>query len=146
MISPKIADRPRSDGRSTFDLAQIVVPIPPGELIDKITILKLKVERFSDPTKVANVRRELDLLNTERQRCIPADKTLAELEEELYTVNGEIWELEDAIRDREARSDFGEEFVATARQIYKTNDHRARLKRQINLLLGSELLEEKSYR
>ena len=117
-----------------------------GELIDKLTILAIKDACIGDDAKRANVRRELEALEAVavaaglRQR-----PGLAELEEALRTVNGELWTIEDRIRDCERQGDFGPAFVALARAVYVTNDRRAVLKRQINALSGSELVEEKSY-
>lgn len=127
-------------------LAQIVIPVPPGELIDKITILEIKAQRLDHAEKLKNVQRELSLLRAEQDKHISMDAELSRLQQQLRAVNEKIWDLENDIRDCEAREDFGEKFIGVARQIYATNDHRARLKREINTYLGSELLEEKSYR
>ena len=124
----------------------VQVPVSVGELIDKLTILAIKDARIGDDAKRANVRRELEALEAVavaaglRQR-----PGLAELEEALRTVNGELWTIEDRIRDCERQADFGPGFVELARAVYVTNDRRAALKRQINALSGSELVEEKSY-
>ena len=124
----------------------VQVPVSVGELIDKLTILAIKDARIADDAKRANVRRELEALEAVavaaglRQR-----PGLAELEEALRGVNGELWVIEDRIRDCERRGDFGPGFVELARAVYVTNDRRAALKRQINALGGSELVEEKSY-
>ena len=123
----------------------IETPTAIGELIDKITILEIKVERFTDPAKTKNARAELDLLIERRDREIPPSDALHKLAAELKAVNDRIWELEDAVRDCERRSDFGPDFVRIARQIYKTNDQRAAVKRQINLDFDSAIVEEKSY-
>lgn len=123
----------------------ILIPLAPGELVDKITILKIKSERMDDPEKLANVRRELELLRQEQGRHIPDDPAIAEMEARLEEVNGRIWDLEDIIRDCDRKKDFGEVFLDTARKIYRTNDERAAIKKQINLHLGSQIVEEKSY-
>jgi hypothetical protein len=123
----------------------IETPIAIGELIDKITILEIKVERFADSSKTRNALAELDLLIERRQRGISESERLAELTIQLKTINERLWELEDAIRDCERRVDFGPDFVKFARQIYKTNDQRAAVKRQINLEFDSAIIEEKSY-
>jgi hypothetical protein len=123
----------------------IETPTAIGELIDKITILEIKVERFADPAKTKNARAELDLLTERRDREIPPSGGLAKLAAELKAVNERIWQLEDDIRDCERRGDFGSNFVKVARQIYKTNDQRAAVKRRINLEFDSAILEEKSY-
>ncbi len=123
----------------------INTPIAIGELIDKITILEIKVARFTDQARTANAQAELTLLQQLRQAALPESAELTRLTAELKGVNEEIWELEDAIRDCERRRDFGAAFVTVARSIYRTNDRRAAVKRQINLALGSSLIEEKSY-
>jgi hypothetical protein len=123
----------------------IQVPLAPGELVDKITILEIKTERIEDPAKLVNVRRELDIL-----RAVHADHRVGteetiRLGNRLKNVNERLWDLEDQIRDLERRGDFGPGFVEAARSIYRTNDERAALKRDINLHLGSAIVEEKSY-
>lgn len=123
----------------------IFVPIAPGELVDKITILEIKRERIADPAKLDNIRRELELLRGEQSRHLPADASMSAFEGRLKEVNGRIWDLEDAIRECERNQAFGELFLATARAIYRTNDERAAIKREINLYLGSKIVEEKSY-
>lgn len=123
----------------------ISVEIAPGELIDKITILEIKSERISDPEKLSNVRTELATLVACRDRTIPSSPELAERTTDLKQVNESLWQIEDDIRDCERRRDFGPKFVELARSVYKSNDRRAALKRQINELLGSRLIEEKSY-
>jgi hypothetical protein len=120
-------------------------PTAIAELIDKITILEIKVERFTDPAKTKNARTELALLTERRDREISSTSALRTLAANLKAVNERIWELEDAIRDCERRSDFGPGFVRIARQIYKTNDERAAVKRRINLEFDSAIVEEKSY-
>ncbi len=123
----------------------VEAPIAIGELIDKITILEIKVSRFTDPTKTRNARAELDLLVERLERAISPTEALAALAAELRRVNEQIWELEDAIRDCERRADFGANFIAAARRIYRTNDRRAAVKRRINLEFDSAIIEEKSY-
>lgn len=123
----------------------IMIPVAPGELIDKITILKIKSERMSDAEKLVNVRRELEMLRAEQRRHIAADPQIADMQARLEEVNGRIWDLEDVIRDCERNKDFGEVFLETARKIYRTNDERAAIKKEINLHLGSQIVEEKSY-
>jgi Family of unknown function (DUF6165) len=120
-------------------------PTAIAELIDKITILEIKVERFTDPAKTKNARTELALLTERRDREISSTSALRTLAANLKAVNERIWELEDAIRDCERRSDFGPGFVRIAREIYKTNDRRAAVKRRINLEFDSAIVEEKSY-
>jgi len=123
-----------------------IVPVSWGELIDKITILEIKAERIADPAKRANVARELAALNAVRDQGRARAEGLAALTRELRQVNEALWTIEDDIRECEAKGDFGPRFVALARSVYKYNDRRAALKRRINELLGSELIEEKSYK
>jgi hypothetical protein len=123
----------------------IEVPISAGELIDKLAILEIKVERIADPKSRANVVRELDALTRVRDRAIGTSPALGRLAVDLKAVNAELWQIEDDLRDCERRGDFGPSFVALARAVYRTNDRRAALKREINMLLGSALVEEKSY-
>lgn len=123
----------------------VMVPVSWGEVIDKITILEIKARRLSDETKQANVRRELDLLRTVRDREFRGNDRLAELATALEHINERLWIIEDDIRNCERRKDFGPHFVELARSVYASNDERAALKRQINELVGSALTEEKSY-
>jgi hypothetical protein len=123
----------------------ILVEVAPGELIDKITILEIKSERIADAGKLKNVRVELDVLAAARDAAMAASAELAELTAQLKQVNEALWEIEDAIRDCERGQDFGPKFIELARSVYHSNDRRAALKRQINELLGSKLIEEKSY-
>jgi len=123
----------------------ILVEIAPGELIDKITILEIKSERIADAGKLKNVRVELQVLEAARDAAMAATAELADLTAQLKQVNEALWEIEDAIRDCERGQDFGPKFIELARSVYHSNDRRAALKRQINELLGSKLIEEKSY-
>ena len=123
----------------------IMTAIAPGELIDKITILRIKSERISDEAKLKNVRTELDILQKTQAEEVPQSDEMVRLEEALKTVNEALWEIEDDIRDCERKGDFGAEFIRLARAVYVTNDKRAALKKEINLLLGSTIVEEKSY-
>ncbi len=123
----------------------ILVPTAPGELIDKLTILRLKAERIADAAKVANVRVEKDALMQTADAHIAQSAELDALWEELYQINSDLWVIEDDIRDCEMAKDFGENFIRLARAVYITNDRRADVKKKINLLLGSALIEEKSY-
>lgn len=124
---------------------QVQTPVAVGELIDKITILEIKSEQITDPAKLVNIRKELDLLRSVRQSEVPQNTELTDLTSALKQVNQRIWDIEDAIRDLERDKSFGEEFIAVARSVYRTNDERAKIKRQINEAVGSELTEEKSY-
>ena len=121
------------------------VPVSVGELLDKISILRIKTQRIADAAKVANVQRELDALDAEVS-AMDVDRELVEgFLEELEEINGELWVIEDDIRACEARQDFGEEFIRLARAVYRTNDVRAKIKKRANEATGSELTEEKSY-
>lgn len=121
----------------------IDVPVSWGELVDKITILEIKSERMDDAVKLANVTRELWLLNT---RLGAAAAEILPLKLKLKAVNSALWDIEDEIRDCERAKDFGPRFIELARAVYVTNDKRADVKREINQALSSELVEEKSYR
>jgi hypothetical protein len=123
----------------------ILVEVAPGELIDKITILEIKTERIEDKEKVVNVRIELDVLEKARDENIPSSPRLLELTADLKQINEQLWEIEDEVRDCERSRDFGPRFIELARSVYHSNDRRAALKREINELLGSKIVEEKSY-
>ena len=123
----------------------VTVEISFGELIDKITILEIKLERIGDPEKLKNIRTEWETLTASRDAVVSESLELTALSGELKAVNEALWRIEDDIRDCERAGDFGETFVELARAVYVTNDKRAELKRQINALLGSRLVEEKSY-
>jgi tetratricopeptide (TPR) repeat protein len=124
----------------------IAIGVSPGELIDKITILQIKSRRMVDPSKRRHVRAELTALEQVARGTVEPSQRLDELTAALKAVNETLWQVEDEIRDCERCQDFGPRFVALARSVYRQNDHRAALKRQINELLGSELVEEKAYR
>ncbi len=121
-------------------------PVSPGEVMDKITILEIKLERMTDPEKIANVKNELSLLQETWTGYVHEDKVLADLRAQLRTLNEALWEIEDDIREKERAKEFDEGFIALARNVYLTNDRRSMVKREINLHLGSEVIEEKSYR
>ncbi len=124
----------------------IRIEIAPGELIDKITILEIKAERIVDAAKRANVLVELRTLTDARAAAIPLDGEIDRLAAELKTVNEALWEIEDNIRECDRDGDFGPRFVELARTVYRTNDRRAELKREVNLRLGARLVEEKSHK
>ena len=128
------------DGKNAL-LAEVCT----GELIDKITILELKLAHFADAEKRANVQREYDALSAVWEREVAPGLEVVALRAELKEVNAELWEIEDAIRDQERAQDFGAEFVRLARAVYRTNDRRFDLKRRINEATGSRLKEEKGY-
>jgi hypothetical protein len=120
------------------------IEVAPGELIDKITILEIKLARMSDEGKLSNVQREYAVL-TRVADVVLANPELTTLRSELKSINEMLWQIEDDIRERERRQDFGPEFIRLARAVYRTNDERARVKREINRLLNSTLVEEKAY-
>ncbi|TNF86113.1 MAG: hypothetical protein EP300_14455 [Gammaproteobacteria bacterium] len=124
---------------------EIQVPISPGELLDKITILQIKSERISDPAKVANVRTELEMLEKVWSEAVEADTEIETLTKELKQINEALWEIEDDIRDEERNKRFGDRFIELARAVYVTNDERANAKKKVNLHLNSTIVEEKSY-
>lgn len=124
----------------------ILAPVSAGELIDKITILRVKAERIGDPAKEANVRAELALLEATAAQALAASDELERLTAELTQINAALWDVEDGKRDHERRQDFGPSFVQLARRVYIDNDRRAAVKRAINALAGSEIVEEKSYK
>ena len=123
----------------------LTVPVSYGEAADKITILTIKSEWMRDATQLENVRKELALLRDAFFSAISRTPALDKLFDALTEVNRKLWTIEDAIRLCEKESDFGNTFIKLARSVYQQNDERARLKREINALLGSELIEEKSY-
>lgn len=123
----------------------ILVPVSWGELLDKITILQIKSRRIDDPAKRGNVERELTALNKVVEDVGILLPDAAPIIEQLRAVNEALWNIEDEIRDCERGGDFGTRFVELARSVYHTNDRRAAFKRELNELLGSELVEEKSY-
>ncbi|MEQ8283676.1 MAG: DUF6165 family protein [Parvibaculum sp.] len=127
------------------DARPVLIEVGPGELIDKITILRIKSERMSDAAKLANVRHELDVLERARAENLADSAELRRLEAALKEVNEALWVIEDDIRQCEADKDFGTKFIELARAVYKQNDKRAALKKEINLLTGSSIVEEKSY-
>jgi len=126
-------------------MSLISVPVSFGELIDKITILEIKSARMHDAAKLANVRTELDLLNTTWVQNPASHIDIAAERGLLKAVNEALWEIEDRIRVKEKAQAFDAEFVELARSVYFRNDERATFKRDINLKLGSQLVEEKSY-
>jgi len=126
-------------------MSELLAPTSPGELCDKITILRIKSERISDDGKLANVRHELAVLES---TWIASGLASADIDRDiaaLHSVNERLWVIEDDIRECERRGDFGPEFVRLARSVYIENDERAAIKKRINLALGAKLVEEKSY-
>ncbi len=126
-------------------MSEILVPVSFGELLDKIAILQIKSERMSDPGKLVNVRNELAVLETTRAAHPASAQDITTLRAELKAVNERLWVIEDDIRLQEKAQAFDAEFVRLARSVYFENDVRARVKKDINLALGSAYVEEKSY-
>ena len=116
-----------------------------GELIDKITILEIKQQRLSTPAAIDNVRNELAALNRAAAALDPAPRELEALKQDLKTVNSALWDIENRTRAKEAAKTFDAEFVELTRSVYLNNDKRAGIKRRINELLNSALVEEKQY-
>ncbi|MGY1459165.1 DUF6165 family protein [Luteimonas sp. A534] len=126
-------------------MSEIIVPVSFGELLDKISILQIKSERMSDEAKLANVRRELTALENTWMAHPAAGNDIARLRADLKAVNERLWEIEDDVRLKEKAQAFDDDFVRLARSVYLENDERARIKKAINLALGSSYVEEKSY-
>ncbi len=124
----------------------ILIEIAPGELLDKMSILEIKLARIADPAKLTNVGAELALLKSVRNESVPASAELDALYRELRSVNEALWDIEDEIRDEERARRFEARFIELARSVYVVNDKRALIKRQINTLLNSNIFEEKSYK
>ena len=123
------------------------VEISIGELFDKLTILEIKIDKINDPTKLENVTKEWNALNEKSMDFLSifADSVLFKKIDQLKNVNEELWWVEDSIRENEKKQIFDKEFVELARAVYKLNDERSEIKRQINLLTKSNIIEEKSY-
>ena len=124
---------------------RISVEVSPGELLDKLTILEIKEERITDPTKLENIRREKETLETSASRHIEPSTAIDDNKRALKAVNERLWVIEDEIREHERAQNFDARFVELARSVYIENDQRAALKKQINEHLGSDIAEEKSY-
>lgn len=123
----------------------LMIEVGPGELIDKITILRIKSARMTDLNKLHNVRTELAVLEAARHAHVPDSEEMRRLDAALQAVNEALWVIEDDIRDCERVKDFGQKFIELARSVYIQNDKRAALKKEINLLSGTRIIEEKSY-
>jgi hypothetical protein len=122
-------------------MKDILVPVSPGELLDKITILRIKATRILDAAKLAHVNLELRLLESTWHESGAAAHEVAQDEHALHAVNERLWDVEDLIRDKEAKQTFDREFIELARAVYLANDERAAIKRRINLQLGSRIVE-----
>lgn len=118
------------------------IEVSNGEIIDKLTVIQIKLERIKDEAKLVNLKKEFEVLSQVASKIIQTDSPLYQ---SLYKVNCELWDIEDHIRDLERNKDFGEDFINTARSVYIKNDERSRIKREINLATSSSLIEEKSY-
>lgn len=127
-------------------MSEISVPVSPGELLDKITILRIKSARMTDPAKLANVRLELVMLERTWSASPYASVDVAADVDALQAVNERLWVIEDDIRDKERAQEFDARFIELARSVYVENDERAAIKKRINTALGSTIVEEKSYR
>lgn len=126
-------------------MSRLTLPVSFGEATDKLTILEIKRERIADPTKLANIEAELGLV---QQRLFAHTRKVArfpELFDRLKAINARLWDVEESIRGHERQGDFGAEFIRLARAVYTTNDERTRIKRELDMLLGSGIFEEKSY-
>jgi Family of unknown function (DUF6165) len=126
-------------------MTELQVPVSAGELLDKITILRIKSRRIRDVAKLANVHLELELLERTWATLGPATQAVGADEQALQAVNEQLWDIEDRIRDKEAARSFDQDFIDLARAVYHRNDERAAIKKRINVALGSRLTEEKSY-
>jgi len=118
------------------------IEVSNGEIIDKLTILQIKLEMITDPLKIANIQYEYDTLLPIALKILKPDHLLVT---DLKSINSKLWKIEDDIREMEKNSDFGPGFIELARQVYRLNDKRAGIKREINKLTNSGLIEEKSY-
>lgn len=125
---------------------QIMIQISPGELLDKVSILQIKREKITNTEKLHNIETEIQSLSLSFDNVMRSDARLPDLYQSLLTVNKMLWEIEDRIREHEERKDFLETFVELARSVYINNDRRSEIKREINTVLNSDLVEEKSYR
>ncbi len=125
----------------------VEAPVSLGELVDKITILEIKMINISNQSKINNISNELKILESRLNSFLNEEelKNLQPLKIELSKINNSLWSIEDDIRDCEKNKEFGDDFIRLARAVYVTNDQRAKVKKEINLIFGSELIEEKSY-
>jgi len=130
--------------KKTF--ATPLIPISWGELIDKITILEIKQTHIKSPTALTNINKELGYLNEIIENSTGVAELISDLKQRLLDVNKRLWRVEDDIRDKELKQDFDIGFIELARGVYRLNDERAKLKKSINQVLNSELVEEKSYK
>ena len=122
-----------------------LIPISWGELFDKITILQIKSEKILSPASLKNIDRELKQLSLVFDKAFTENSLALKLAEELREINSKLWDIEDRIREKEKKKVFDNEFIQLARNVYIKNDQRSVIKRTINEVFGSELIEEKSY-
>ena len=144
-VVARMADAASALARARSPARLVAIPGAMGDLIDRITILEIKSLRLASPGQLQNVNSELRLLRNIADGHLSCDARLSALKAELAEVNSRLWDVENEIRGCEEAGDFGSRFIELARAVYKTNDRRALLKRGINLLLNSEIVEEKSY-
>jgi|TARA_B110000238_G_C15855349_1_gene322852 predicted nucleic acid-binding Zn-ribbon protein len=142
--APKM-NRPQAPIKQVTKINSPQAPISWGELFDKITILQIKLDNLTLKNALENVEQELKKLQSILTQYCPKEMEATQLEGELRQINQHLWDIEDKIRDKERNNSFDDEFIQLARSVYITNDERSRIKRKINDLFGSELIEEKSY-
>lgn len=123
-------------------MSKMKIEVSNGEIIDKLTIIQIKLERIKDKSKIGNLQKEYDILKEASSSILGDDDPLYKA---LYDINCDLWDIEDHIRGLERKKDFGDEFISVARSVYIKNDRRSELKREINLKTSSGLIEEKSY-
>jgi len=138
-----LVEEPEKESKETNN--HVTAEISVGELIDKITILKIKSHNIKDETKLDNIHTELKSLSKTKDNLVPKSSAIDALETKLLEINKTLWVIEDDIRDKERKKTFDQEFIELARSVYYTNDKRCAVKRNINELVGSRLVEEKSY-
>ncbi len=126
-------------------LGKILAEISAGELIDKITILEIKKSKITKEDKLAEIEKELVSLNSTLKKSIPENSKIIKYKNELKDINEKLWDIEDGKREAEKKNDFGSNFISLARNVYKLNDERAKIKLNINVALGSNIKEVKSY-
>ena len=125
----------------------MIIEVSNGELLDKLSILEIKLLKINDKEKLTNIQKEFDALNPLAKKLFKNSKSnLQNHYLELANINGILWDLEDWIRECETRKDFGDEFIQLSRSIYTTNDRRSEVKKIINIITNSDLVEEKSYK
>ncbi len=124
----------------------IIIPVSSGELVDKISILKIKRRKIVNKSKLQNINKELFLLNKIYKNNFQKNKKILLYEKKLIKINKKLWDIEDKIRFHESKKNFNQKFINLARAVYLNNDERSKIKKKINKLTGSHLIEEKSYK